>query len=80
MIPAYIESQEIWADSYPNLNLHGYSKMLPNGIEYPASLNTGKWEDVMNEYLNKVWMGELTPEQACEIINEKMNAILKEDA
>lgn len=80
VIPAYIESQEIWVDSYPNLNLHGYSKMLPNGIEYPASLNTGKWEDVMNEYLNKVWMGELTPEQACEIINEKMNTILKEDA
>lgn len=54
--------------------------MLPNGIEYPASLNTGKWEDVMNEYLNKVWMGELTPEKACEIINEKMNSILKEEA
>ncbi|MGL4508505.1 extracellular solute-binding protein, partial [Cetobacterium sp.] len=80
VIPAYIESQEIWTDSYPNLNLHGYSNMLPNGIEYPASLNTGKWEDVMNEYLNKVWMGELTPEKACEIINEKMNAILKEEA
>lgn len=80
VIPANIESQKIWLTSYPNLNLKGYGDMLPKGIEYPASLTTAKWEDIQKEYLNKVWMGEMSPEEACKIINEKMNEILKEEA
>lgn len=79
VVPAYLESQELWAQSYPNLNLKGYSEMIPNGVEYPASLETAKWEEVLKENLNKVWMGQLSPEEACKIIDEQMNKILAEE-
>ncbi|WP_297486672.1 sugar ABC transporter substrate-binding protein [uncultured Cetobacterium sp.] len=79
VIPANIKSQKIWLKSYENLNLKGYGDMNPKGIEYPASLMTAKWEDIQKEYLNKVWIGEMSPEEACSIINEKMNKILLEE-
>ncbi|MGX6591951.1 ABC transporter substrate-binding protein [Cetobacterium ceti] len=76
VIPARIDSQKLWENSYENLNLKGYSKMLPNGIEYPASLNTAKWEEIQREYLNKVWLGEMDAPNACDEINKKINEIL----
>ena len=79
VIPANIDSQKLWVKSYDNINLKGYSDMLPNGVEYPASLNTGKWEEVQREYLNKVWTGEMSPEVACEKINLEMNNLLAEE-
>ena len=79
VIPAYIESQKLWAENYKNIDVSAHIEALENNVSYPVSFNTAKWSHVQDEYLTKVWAGTMSPKEACEQIEKEMNAILKSE-
>jgi multiple sugar transport system substrate-binding protein len=79
VIPAYIETQSLWAESYKTIDVSAYVDALKENVPYPASLDTSKWAQIEVDELTKVWTGQATPEEACKTIETEMNAILAKE-
>jgi len=78
-IPAYVESQNLWASNYKNIDVTAHINALKDNISYPVSLDTAKWSHVQNEYLAQVWTGTMSAEEACKKIKVEMDEILKKE-
>lgn len=79
VIPAFNGTQDAWVNSSPQFNLQAHIDMAEVSVPYPASKNTSKWVEIETEYLAKAWAGEMSVEEACKMIAEKMNEVLAEE-
>ncbi|MEC5423444.1 sugar ABC transporter substrate-binding protein [Virgibacillus sp. C22-A2] len=76
IIPAYEGTQQSWVEATPNFNLQAFLDMAEVSEPYPVSKDTSKWATIIQDNLAKAWAGQLTVEEASEIINKEMEEIL----
>ena len=75
-IPAYKGTEDAWIKSIPSVDLQVFIDSLEFGVPYPVSENTTKWQDVENEEIQKMLLGQTSIDEATEAVAEKMNEIL----
>lgn len=76
IIPAYEGTQKAWVEATPEFNLQAFLDMAEVSEPYPVSKDTSKWATIIQDNIAKAWTGQLTIEEASEIINEEMKGIL----
>ncbi|MEJ8766097.1 sugar ABC transporter substrate-binding protein [Oceanobacillus sp. HCA-5259] len=76
IIPAYEGTQKAWVEATPEFNLQAFLDMAEVSEPYPVSKDTSKWATIIQDNIAKAWTGQLTVEEASEIINEEMERIL----
>ncbi|WP_198042551.1 sugar ABC transporter substrate-binding protein [Oceanobacillus sp. AG] len=76
IIPAYEGTQKAWVEATPEFNLQEFLDMAEVSEPYPVSKDTSKWATIIQDNIAKAWTGQLTVEEASEIINEEMERIL----
>lgn len=74
---AYDGTSDNWKDLYPQVNLKAYLDMKENLVIRPYSKTTVTWEDYASKQLVEAWTENITPEEACKNIANKMNELLK---
>jgi multiple sugar transport system substrate-binding protein len=79
IIPAYKPALEIYLNSNPDLNLEVFTDAADYATMYPCSSDSAKWIQVQNDYMKKVWAGEMSAEDACKEVAKQMNEILAEE-
>lgn len=79
-IPAYRGTEDAWIESIPSVNLQVFIDSLEFGVPYPVSENTTKWQDVENEEIQKMLLGQTSIDEATEVVAEKMNEILADQS
>jgi len=75
-IPAYIGTEQPFIDNTKQFNLKVYPEMLDYSVLFPNSATKAKWYEIQNNTMTKVYTGQLTVEQGCNIIDKQMNALL----
>ena len=79
VIPARTEALDIWKEAYPNLNLQAFIDQLDYAEMYPVSKDTSKWNDLENEYIKKIWNGDMSVEEGLKKLAEEMDKILEQE-
>jgi len=79
-IPAYKGTEDAWIKSIPSVDLQVFIDSLEFGVPYPVSENTTKWQDVENEEIQKMLLGQTSIDEATEAVAEKMNEILADQS
>ncbi|NUR84903.1 MAG: sugar ABC transporter substrate-binding protein [Nonomuraea sp.] len=79
-IPSRAGTQDGWFKSFPDYHLKEvFDASVPNGVPYPVSINTAKWQDVQNTVLAEAWAGRKPVADAAREIATKMNDILAKE-
>lgn len=76
VIPAFNGTQQPWVESVPAFNLQAFVDMVEYGAAAPWHRESGKMGQIQTDWLNRVWSGELTVEQACEQLQAEYEALL----
>ncbi|GGJ51628.1 ABC transporter substrate-binding protein [Virgibacillus salexigens] len=79
IIPAYEGTQDAWLKSTPNFNLQAFLDMAEVAEPYPVSKDTDKWSSIIQDNLAKAWSGQMTVEEASEVIDKEMEKVLEEE-
>ncbi len=79
VIPARTEVLDIWKEAYPNLNLQAFIDQLDYAEIYPVSKDTPKWNDLENEYIKKIWNGDMSVEEGLKKLSEEMDKVLEQE-
>lgn len=79
IIPAYKPVLDIYLNSNPDLNLSVFTDAADYATMYPCSADSAKWIQVQNDYMKKVWTGQMSTEEACQAVAKEMNDILAEE-
>lgn len=77
VISARNESQKLFLDTHPELNLEIFMANLDDTYVLPHCKATSEIGTVTSEYLQKVWSGEMTMEEAGKKIDEETKPILE---
>ncbi|MEV4368287.1 sugar ABC transporter substrate-binding protein [Nonomuraea sp. NPDC049637] len=73
-------TQDGWFAAFPDYHLkETFAASIPNGVPYPVSLNTAKWQDVQNKLLAEAWAGTRPTAEAAKEIAAQMNEILAKE-
>ncbi|MEU1723200.1 ABC transporter substrate-binding protein [Actinomadura sp. ATCC 39365] len=73
-------TQDGWFAAFPDYHLkEAFDASIPNGVPYPVSLNTAKWQDVQNKLLAEAWAGKRPTAEAAKEIAAQMNEILAKE-
>ncbi|MEU1390449.1 MULTISPECIES: sugar ABC transporter substrate-binding protein [unclassified Nonomuraea] len=73
-------TQDGWFAAFPDYHLkEAFDASIPNGVPYPVSLNTAKWQDVQNKLLAEAWAGRRPTAEAAKEIAAQMNEILAKE-
>ncbi|MBU3218377.1 extracellular solute-binding protein [Clostridium estertheticum] len=75
-IPAYIGTEQPFIDNTKQFNLKVYPEMLKYSVLLPNSPTKVKWYQTQIDTMTKVYSGQLTVDEGCNIIDKKMNALL----
>lgn len=76
-IPALAGTADAWVNAHPEYNLKSYIKSAQEySYAYPASINTGEWNQYEGDELKKVFTGETDVKTACDALAAKMNEVL----
>lgn len=75
-IPAFNGTSQPWVDYSKGFNLKAYPEMLSYAVPVPTSKTAAKWKEYENDILKKVWTKELTVEEGCNQLANKMNETL----
>lgn len=75
-ISARTESTALWAEAYPQYNLAAFMNAAETAYQYPASVNTSAWMNVMYDEVYAAFNGDKTAEEACNNIAAQMNDLL----
>lgn len=79
VIPAYKGNDEAYSKSMPEFALSKLIGQLPQGLPFPASVNTAVWEtDALNEF-SAAWSGQKPVAQVAKSVAMKMNAALAKE-
>ena len=77
VISARNESQELYLETRPELNLQVFLANLEETHVLPHCKATSEIGTVTGEYMQKVWSGEMTMEDAGKKIDEETKPILE---
>ncbi|MFI9593919.1 ABC transporter substrate-binding protein [Nonomuraea sp. NPDC052265] len=73
-------TQDGWFNAFPGYHLkETFDASIPDGVPYPVSLNTAKWQDVQNKLLAEAWAGKRPTAEAAKEIATQMNEILAKE-
>ena len=76
-IPAHVVATPLWSENYPQYNLQAYvTASTDYSYPYPASENTGEWNQYETDYLKQAYSLEITVDDACRSLTEAMNEVL----
>lgn len=79
IIPAFEGTQDAWVEATPEFNLQAFLDMAEVAEPYPVSKDTSKWATIIQENVAKAWAGQMTIEEASEIIKKNMEEILEKE-
>lgn len=79
IIPAFEGTQDAWVEATPEFNLQAFLDMADVAEPYPVSKDSSKWAIVIQENIAKAWAGQITIEEASEIIKKDMEEILEKE-
>ena len=75
-ISAFNGTTEGWVRSFPHFDLSPYAEQIPYGFATPTSRNSAPWQRMSSDMLLKAWIGDITVEDACKEIAQRMNQML----
>ncbi|MCG8500025.1 MAG: extracellular solute-binding protein [Firmicutes bacterium] len=77
-LSAYLSSVDLFMleEMKKGFNVQVFTEQMEYATMYPCSKYTLKWQAEEKKYLEKAWAGEMSVEEACRKIAEKMNKIL----
>lgn len=78
IIPAFSETQKVWTEAQPTVNLKAYLDIMKTGTPYPATLDFSKWSNPQDQILKKVWNKEIDAKTACDEIYKTAQSVLDE--
>lgn len=79
IIPAYEGTQDAWIEGTSEFNLQAFLDMAEVAEPYPVSKDTSKWATVIQDNIAKAWSGQISIEEACEVIHTEMEKILQNE-
>ncbi|WP_077328662.1 ABC transporter substrate-binding protein [Virgibacillus siamensis] len=79
IIPAYKGTQDAWVEATPEFNLQAFLDMAEVSEPYPVSRDTSKWSTIVQENIAKAWSGQISIEEASEVIDKKVESVLSEE-
>lgn len=78
-IPAYIEAQKFYAESFQNINAGVFMQAAEGAVKFPAGPALTKWYGVVNDNAARIFAGEVTPEEGCAAIYPEMQQIIDDN-
>ena len=80
-IPAYQGTEQAYIDAHPEYDLTIFPESAEEyGFPYPVSANTQAWLEVESDMVPKILAGDLSVEEGTTQLDEKINALLAEEA
>ena len=80
-IPAFQGTEQEYIAAHPEYDLAIFPESAEEyGFEYPVSANTQAWLEVESAMIPKILAGDLTVEDGTEQLDEKIDALLAEEA
>ena len=80
-IPAYTGTEQAYIDAHPEYDLEIFPESAEEyGFPYPVSANTQAWLEVESDMVPKILAGELSVEEGTAQLDEKIDALLAEEA
>lgn len=79
VIPAYRGTESTYAKAIPQFNLQAIIDQLPNGLNFPASVNTAVWSNYALKAFTGPWSGtQSLPATEKKVAAQMNNALAKE--
>lgn len=79
VIPAYEGAEQLWLDNYPTLDLHYFIEAAEFASpRAAATIDSAAQQDVVDSYIQKMWIEQYDVTAACEEIDEQCEAIVAE--
>ncbi len=76
-IPAYNGVAQMWVEKHSDIyDAEIILESLKNGVQYGGSLEKPRWEPVMFDYMDKIFLGQMSVEEGMKKIGEEMDAII----
>ncbi|MDY0393876.1 hypothetical protein RWE15_04635 [Virgibacillus halophilus] len=79
IIPAYEGTQDAWAEATPEFNLQAFLDMSTVSEPYPVSEDTAKWSKSVDDNLAKAWSGQISIDEACNMIDKEVEKVLADE-
>lgn len=79
IIPAYEGTQDAWVEATPEFNLQAFLDMADLSEPYPVSEDTAKWLKEIQDNLAKAWSGQISIDEACNIIDKNVEKVLADE-
>ena len=80
-IPAYTGTEQAYIDAHPEYDLGIFPESAAEyGFPYPVSANTQAWLEVESDMVPKILAGDLSVEEGTTQLDEKITALLAEEA
>ena len=80
-IPAFQGTEQAYIDAHPEYDLEIFPESAEEyGFPYPVSANTQAWLEVESDMIPKILAGDLSVEEGPTQLDEKINALLAEEA
>ena len=80
-IPAFQGTEQAYIDAHPEYDLEIFPESAEEyGFPYPVSANTQAWLEVESDMVPKILAGDLSVEEGTTQLDEKINALLAEEA
>ncbi|MFD0693282.1 ABC transporter substrate-binding protein [Paenibacillus sp. GCM10027628] len=76
-LPALQGGEALWLKSTPQFNLQAFVDMAKESVQYPATLNSAKWDGLEKETLKAAFTGETTAAAAAKELGRKIDETLK---
>lgn len=73
---AFLNTSDKWINAAPQWNLQAYLDMWENITIFPHSKNTVTWDEMMDNTMKEVWLGNMTMKDGCLKVAEDMNEVL----
>ena len=78
-IPAYRGTEQGWIDANRNFNVKIYPEALDYAVIFPNSETREKWMLTETDVLKKAWAGDVSVEDACQTLADKIDAMLAKE-
>lgn len=79
--PAFNGSQDEYVNAIPSFNLQVFiDQANKNAVPFPISKNTPAWQQIESEMLTQIFNGEISAEEGCPQLAERIDAELAKES